>query len=458
MTKSETPETREKPKSRVIYIILGFGFLLPAVLACNLLGNISTPLAPSGIPLLETPSVRATTAFLAGGTAPEAKVIAATQTSVPSTPIQGPAIPHLAAGQIFNITYIHMADANQGWGIGGPAEAKDHVFHTQTGGRIWRDVTPPQPVPAAMDVFAVLGFFADASIGWVVYSPADSPTLPPYVLVWFTHDGGASWTYGLINTAGISGVSFSPWYLDFYDSQHGWMLVLLGGGMNHAYVALYSTHDGGTTWMDILDPSTENDIQSFTKTGMIFVNEHVGWLTRDAQGVDPTPHTFITRDGGVNWTRIDLPAPPGTTGWFQNNSCGTYTPVAFSAQSALLALKCLDNANYQVEHDFLYSTGDGGQTWQSVSLPSAFMVTAPAAGGLFFANVQSGLVLGRWIYRTDDGGKSWSTGKQVNWDGQFSFVDLNTGWAVATNAGQIALVRTVDGGGTWQEVRPVVAP
>ena len=46
----------------------------------------------------------------------------------------------------------------------------------------------------------------------------------------------------------------------------------------------------------------------------------------------------------------------------------------------------------------------------------------------------------------------------MNWDGQFSFVDLNTGWAVATNAGQIALVRTVDGGGTWQEVRPVVAP
>jgi photosystem II stability/assembly factor-like uncharacterized protein len=124
----------------------------------------------------------------------------------------------------------------------------------------------------------------------------------------------------------------------------------------------------------------------------------------------------------------------------------------------LSALKCLDSATYKVEHDFLYSTGDGGQTWQSVPLPSAFRVSDPPDGGLFFASRQSGLALGRWIYRTGDGGRIWSTGKNVNWDGQFSFVDLNTGWAVATNAGQIALVRTADGGRTWKEVRPVIVP
>jgi len=364
----------------------------------------------------------------------------------------------LAAGQKFDITYIHMVDTNQGWGIGGVAQAEDHVFRTQTGGQTWRDVTPPQPAPTTGDTLAALGFFADASNGWVVYAPADQSTVPPYVLMWSTHNGGASWTYGVINTTGVSAESFSPWYLDFSDSQHGWLMVLLGGGMMHAYVALYSTSDGGATWMDILDPNTANDIQSFTKTGMIFVDAHTGWLTRDAQGVDASPHAFITRDGGVNWSRIDLPAPTGTTGWFDNNSCGTYSPLAFSTQSALIIMKCLDNATYKVEHDYLYSTSDGGQTWGSVSLPSAYSVTSPPDGGLFFTNVQSGLALSRWIYRTDDGGKTWSTGKQVNWDGQFSFVDLNTGWAVATNAGQTALVSTVDGGNTWQEIKPVIIP
>jgi len=438
--------------------IVSFGLVMAVILGCNLSGNTSTSLAPSGTQVLETPYVQATTQFLAGTATPTAKITLGTQTPVPPTPLQGPRIPHLAAGQTFDITYIHMVDPNQGWGIGGLAQAEDHVFRTQTGGQTWRDVTPPQPAPTTGDTIAALGFFADASNGWVVYAPVDSPTVPPYILMWFTHDGGTSWTYGIINTTSVSAESFSPWYLDFSDSQHGWLLVLLGGGMMHAYVALYSTGDGGATWTDILDPNTANDIQSFTKTGMIFVDAKTGWLTRDAQGVDSSPHTFITRDGGLNWTRIDLPVPAGKTGWFDNNSCGTYSPVAFSTQSALFTMKCLDNATYKVEHDYLYSTGDGGQTWKSFFLPSPFTITSPPDGGLFFTNVQSGLALGRWIYRTDDGGKTWSTGKQVNWDGQFSFVDLNTGWAVATNAGQIALVSTVDGGNTWQEIKPVISP
>ena len=41
------------------------------------------------------------------------------------------------------------------------------------------------------------------------------------------------------------------------------------------------TADGGATWADILDPSMDNDIQSFSKTGMVFLDSQTGWLTRD---------------------------------------------------------------------------------------------------------------------------------------------------------------------------------
>jgi photosystem II stability/assembly factor-like uncharacterized protein len=444
--------------SRLHQIVL-FGSLITAMLACNLLANASIPPVPSSAQLSGTPSLQATTAITADTTTPMATtVIPRTQTSVPSALIQAPVISHLAAGQTFDISYIHMLDADQGWGIGGTAQAQDHVFRTGTGGKTWRDVTPPQPAPAAGVSVVALGYFSDSSNGWVVYGPSDSSPVPSYILVWFTHDGGASWTSGKIDATGVSDESFSPWYLDFSDSQHGWLMVYLGAGMMHAYVALYSTNDGGATWKDILDPHMQNDIQSFTKTGMIFVDADTGWLTRDAQGVEASPHIFKTQDGGLNWTRIDLPAPAGAASWFDNNACGTYSPFAFSSQSVYLISKCLDNATYKVEHDFLYATEDGGQTWKSVALPSAFTVTGPPNGGLFFADLQNGLALSRWIYRTDDGGKTWSSGKQVNWDGQFSFIDLNTGWAVATNAGQIALVSTVDGGKTWQEIQPVVAP
>ncbi len=433
-----------------LHRIVWFGLLASVILSCNVLENIATPIPPTGV----QPSV--TSSATAASTT--ATVNSTTQTPVPPTAIQGPVIAHLSEGQAIDVGYIHMVDTNQGWGIGGLAQARDHVFRTQTGGLTWRDITPPEPAPAAGTAIDALGFFADSSHGWVVYYPADPASFPSAVRVWFTADGGASWMYGVIDTSGVPAEFFTPLYLYFSGSQNGWLLVGVGAGMNHAYVVLYSTRDGGKTWTDILDPSTGLNIQSFSKTGMVFVNAQTGWLTRDAQGVDSTPHIFNTQDGGISWTRIDLPPPAGTNGWFDNNSCGTYSPVAFSAQSVFVSMMCLDNATFKVEQDFLYSTSDGGQTWQSFPLPSGFKVADPPAGGLFFTDMQNGLALGRWIYRTDNGGKTWSTVKQVNWDGQFSFVDINTGWAVASNAGQLALVRTVDGGGTWKEIQPVVAP
>ena len=46
--------------------------------------------------------------------------------------------------------------------------------------------------------------------------------------------------------------------------------------------------------------------------------------------------------------------------------------------------------------------------------------------------------------------------KTVNWDGQFSFVTRDAGWAVARNADEIAFLTTSDGGETWQEIEAVI--
>ncbi len=434
-----------------------FGLMLGATLACNLFKGI-VPIPPSGTQPSQLPPVPALTASPPEGTAIQTEPVLGTQTPVSLPAIQGPAIQRLTSDQKIEITHIHMINGNQGWGSGGPAKAEDHILRTENGGVTWSDVTPPQPHPAGGVSETALGFFMDASNGWVVYSSADPSASPSHVPVWFTHDGGATWFYGAVDTADLPKETFMPWYLNFSDSQHGWLLVLLGGGMNHAYVVLYSTTDGGRTWTDILDPGMPNDIQSFEKTGMVFVNPHTGWLTRDAQGVDSVPHIFLTQDGGMHWNRIDLPTPTGTDGWFDNHSCGTYYPSTLSADSVILIMKCLDNATYKMESDYLYSTGDTGLSWRSASMPSDFKIPDPPAGGLFFMNAKSGLALNRWIHRTDDGGNSWSKGKQVNWDGQFSFVNLDTGWAVARNAGEIALVKTMDGGTTWQIIQPTLAP
>ncbi len=427
----------------------GLALLTSLILSCSYLGASSMPSAAPATQTAERTAVAPTSTVTTEPSVP---------TEVSPTTIQGPVIARLTPSRGFDLGYVHMLDAKQGWGTGGLSQAQDHVFRTQTGGQTWSDVTPPQPIPNDGTALAALGFFQDSSHAWVAYGPANPGPAPDGIRVWFTDNGGSTWSYGVVDATGVSAEVFLPLYLDFPDSEHGRLLVLLGGGMNHAYSAVFATDDGGKTWRDILDPSTDNDIQSFEKTGMFFEDAQTGWLTRDAQGVDSTPHIIETKDGGVSWRRIDLPAPSTTSNWFDDHACGTYAPIAFSTQAVLVLAKCVDTATFKLEQDYLYSTSDSGQTWQSAAMPSGFTVADPPAGGLFFTTNQTGMALGRRIYRTDDGGTTWSSGKQVDWEGQFSFVDLNTGWAVARNAGQIAFVRTSDGGQSWQEIHPVVGP
>ena len=81
-----------------------------------------------------------------------------------------------------------------------------------------------------------------------------------------------------------------------------------------------------------------------------------------------------------------------------------------------------------------------------------------SADTLIFFDPQNGLLLGRDIYRTADGGRHWEYVKSVNWDGQFTFIDSQIGWAVARADDQVALVKTSNGGETWSIIQPVIAP
>jgi photosystem II stability/assembly factor-like uncharacterized protein len=363
---------------------------------------------------------------------------------------------HFVPGQKIDIMYIHMVDVNQGWSIGGLNKASDHVFRTPDGGQTWSDVTPPQPAPETSASIKALGYFLNAVTAWVAYGPPpESGGMPPFIQVWKTNDGGGTWSYGSIDTSPVSGEAFSPYFLNFADNQHGWLMVYLGAGMMHAYVALFMTVDGGATWIDVLDPFTGNDIQSFPKTGMVFVDPQTGWLTRDAQGVDPTPHIFRTTDSGVTWTRLNLPPPADFPNLHDSYACGSYSPNAFSTLSVIIAMKCLDQATFKVEKDYAYFTSDGGITWQTYPLPADYALGKE----LYFFSPQNGLALGRKIYKTSDGGQTWKFIQQVSWDGQFSFVSTDLGWAYVFNdQGEIALVKTVNGGETWTMLHPVIGP
>ncbi len=440
---------------------------------CMVLAACSPQAAPPTFPsvLASTPTAPATIEAVSSATAGPAHPTAApvaTATSAPVLP-EGPPIAHLAAGQPVTITTITMLDANNGWAVGGVTDMRlgvgDHVLRTSDGGQTWRDVTPPEPAPAEPPGGSAIGFYQDANTAWVTYSYYAPPSTPGN-FVWRTADGGQTWQAS--QPLDISGLGdfFGPSDMVFVDDQTGWMLVHVGAGMNHDYVALYATHDGGQTWETLLDPFTDNFPQGCGKTGMVFMTPQTGWITGNCNGVAQGLFFQRTDDGGRTWQPVEAPPPAGAPADLftrDDRACGTESPAPVSSQALLLAVVCRDFDN-QV-NNYLYSAaGADWQTWTSTTLPAY-----DALGSLELLNAATGWTIGaqdgdpfsagpRQLYQTTDGGGTWTPLKELNWRGQLNFVDEQTGWAVAQSGEAVALVQTTDGGQSWQIVQPQIAP
>jgi photosystem II stability/assembly factor-like uncharacterized protein len=243
---------------------------------------------------------------------------------------------------------------------------------------------------------------------------------------------------------------YLPSDLKFIDAQNGWLLAHLGAGMNHDYFALFHSTDGGRSWRTLIDPF-QGDLQSCSKTGIVFADPQLGWITGDCHAVAPGVFLYRTEDGGSTWNTQEIPAPAGAPVDLFNQpyiGCGTYDPIFVAPNNIILNLRC-DNFESSTTDYYLYRTTNGGENWSVNSFPG---------DSLLFINSEVGWALGRDIYQTTDGGQTWNKVSSVNWDGQFDFVSEQLGWAVARADGQIALVKTENAGRRWQELKPAISP
>lgn len=381
-----------------------------------------------------------------------------TLTSTPEGALAMETMPHLTPGQPVTLQSIHMSDALSGWGLAGTGETSDHVLHTSDGGWSWQDVSPPEPLPIGENFsLRATAFFLDGRTAWVVYAPDDIFNIPTPAVVWRTIDGGESWSRSAPLNVEQSEF-YNPSILQFVNDTVGWLMVGVGAGMSHQYVFLYQTRDGGANWERIMDPTTGGP-QGCQKTGMRFAGETTGWITRNCMGVMEGAMIDQSDDGGAHWQEIPLPLPPEETLLPPQPAdspsldtmliCWTHSPMPQLPAGRVIVQCGADNGYAIRSSHFLYETADGGQTWQRFDYPG---------GQLIFFDENIGLALGKDIYRTEDGGRKWERISFVTWEGQFSFVDEQRGWAVARAGDDIALVQSIDGGRTWELLQPLIVP
>lgn len=456
--------------------------LLPLALVITLVllacGLFSTPVARELQTPLPSSTITATTPL--GTTTPPATATPSMEPawSGPSLPAQPAMEPYFAPGDEVQLDEIHMLSLTEGWALSGP-----FVLVTADGGETWREVTPPATLPEGTWKAASGPYVLETSDGGATWGPAAEPdSLPPWervgvyatfldartawavytagtsfrpdTRVWRTTDGGQSWIPSQEFDPDIRGDTI--WASIFtLDPENLWLRACAGwvGAGHHFDCQFFRSSDGGATW-NPLDVDVGVDF-----TGLSFNDAAHGWLiwqTLSAYYYIP-PEYATTVDGGLTWESHTFPPPPEAPDLFSTQYiyCEPYQLNLLSSGSVRLLVGCFDY-EYSSESfaSYQYASDDGGETWSTLRLPDP--VYAPEYTLIYFDASQA-LLLGRDVFRSDDGGKTWEHFKTVYWDGGFSFVDRQNGWAVVRADGEVALVHTSDGGVTWEEIRPTIA-
>ena len=373
-----------------------------------------------------------------------------------------------------DISFIHMIDGSNGWGIGKSlGGSSDMILTTLDGAKTWTNVTPSHAFDSiGPNNKSAIGYFSGTNNAWVFYFNTDMTLLgSTSAVVWRTTDGGQTWSSGQsLDQTNLQGAFFKPSDIDFSDGQHGWIMIHLDAGMMHDYVTIYATGDGGQTWNRVVDPSNtdQNALpQSFYKNGMVFLDANTGWIAGDYGGTMAGVFFYKTTDGGKTWSNQSLPAPTSMPDAFtsQNDACSAYPPQFMDANTGFMWVKCSDfSSSIPKATAWAYETTNDGIDWTALTaLPKGI-------GSLFFLNSTTGWFMGATstdptqaqydISRTTDGGKTWTELIKPNWSGTMDFISGQVGWIIATAGSDQtlakALVQTTNGGSTWLQINPVV--
>ena len=176
---------------------------------------------------------------------------------------------------------------------------------------------------------------------------------------------------------------------------------------------LFKTTDGGNSWQAISPDLTRPDPGAPASIGVLLAtNPAVAKQRGVIYALAPSFKTvntlwagtddgwmWITRDGGKNWTNI---TPPELTPWSK------VTQMEASHFDELTAYASVSRFRIDDLHPYIYSTRDGGKTWQLIvnGLPDGPVDTVredPIRKGLLFAGTENS------VWMSFDDGDHWQS-------------------------------------------------
>jgi photosystem II stability/assembly factor-like uncharacterized protein len=344
---------------------------------------------------------------------------------------------------------MKLLTPNVGW-----AATKQKLFYPTDGGAQWKDITPKLS-HKSQTVSSV--FFLDASTGWVLlsYGGKENPKTGVSETLFelaTTGNGGESWSTAPLEVPDPDprrGLSGEAW-LDFVDSQHGWLMIRMNGNTAVSFGVLRATEDGGKTWKSLGVPAA----------GPIrFVTPTDGWA-EGGPTEDVTQGIYVTRDGGRDWDLVTLKAPTETL----PKTNPTYQLPHFVDKDTGFLLATFSEPNDESPKLVLFTTKDGGRTWK-------FGSALDEGGTSWHATVEGS----QWLAAGCPGGKptivravggnmsaaSPHAGKvddicAVARGGilAISFASSDRGWLLLFGG---TLLSTSDGGNSWTDITPARA-
>jgi photosystem II stability/assembly factor-like uncharacterized protein len=265
-----------------------------------------------------------------------------------------------------------------------------------------------------------------------------------------TNDGGITW-YN-VTTSDMTEVGYNVRHFAL-DANRAWVQVPDFNNYPNSGL-MYRTNDGGLTWAQFETPFSGGDVK--------FLDENHGWMLADL-GVGAGSNAvavYRTDNGGENWT-LEYTNDPN-----QANS-GDSLPMG-GLKGGITPLNTQTAWVYGVVYSpgtvYLFRTDDGGQTWsivKSVPLPEGVENTELSIEQLAFLRSKDGWMAMRVtsdegkmaVYTSNDAGDTWSlTPTLIPGGGSADFLSATE--AVIYNGEQFYVTR--DAAQTWNNISPNV--